>query len=53
MNRVMKSEKWAVYLILSLILIIATFNIVGSLTMLIIDKQRTLPFFTAWAQTGT
>jgi lipoprotein-releasing system permease protein len=40
MNRVMKSEKWAVYFILTLILIIATFNIVGSLTMLIIDKQK-------------
>jgi len=40
MNRVMKSEKWAVYLILTLILLIATFNIVGSLTMLIIDKQK-------------
>jgi len=34
-----KTEKWITYLILSFILIIATFNVVGSLTMLIIDKK--------------
>ncbi len=38
--RIMRSEKWATFLILSLILIIASFNIVGSLTMLIIDKRE-------------
>ncbi len=38
--RIMKSEKWATFLILTLILIIASFNIVGSLTMLIIDKKE-------------
>src|ERR1017187_8256689 len=37
--KILKSEKWAIYLILSFILIIATFNIIGSLTMLIIDKK--------------
>lgn len=37
--KIMKSEKWAVYLILSFILIIATFNVISSLAMLIIDKQ--------------
>ena len=36
----MKSEKWAVYLILTFILVIATFNVIGSLTMLIIDKKK-------------
>src|SRR5436190_8497391 len=36
----MKSEKWAVFLILAFIVLIATFNIVGSLTMLIIEKQK-------------
>ena len=35
-----KTEKWITFLILSFILIIASFNIVGSLTMLIIDKQK-------------
>lgn len=33
------TEKWVTFLILSFILIIATFNVIGSLTMLIIDKK--------------
>lgn len=38
--RIMKSEKWAIFLILTFILIIASFNIIGSLTMLILDKKQ-------------
>jgi lipoprotein-releasing system permease protein len=38
--KVMKSEKVAIFLILSLILVIASFNIIGSLTMLIIEKEK-------------
>ncbi|MDA9555411.1 ABC transporter permease [Pelobium sp.] len=38
--KILNSEKWAVYLILTFVLVIATFNIVGSLTMLVIDKQK-------------
>ncbi|HEX2970578.1 MAG TPA: FtsX-like permease family protein [Bacteroidales bacterium] len=38
--KVMKSERLAIFLILTLILIIASFNIIASLTMLIIEKQR-------------
>jgi lipoprotein-releasing system permease protein len=38
--KTMQGEKYAIYLILILILIIASFNIVGSLTMLIIDKKE-------------
>jgi lipoprotein-releasing system permease protein len=38
--KVMASEKWAVFLILSFILLIASFNVIGSLTMLIIDKKE-------------
>ena len=38
--KTMQSEKFATYLILILILIIASFNIIGSLTMLIIDKKE-------------
>jgi lipoprotein-releasing system permease protein len=37
---VLGSEKWMVYIILTFILIIAIFNIIGSLTMLVIDKQK-------------
>ena len=38
--RVMRSEKWAIFLILTFILIIASFNVIGSLSMLIIDKKK-------------
>jgi lipoprotein-releasing system permease protein len=38
--KTMQGEKYAIYLILILILVIASFNIVGSLTMLIIDKKE-------------
>jgi lipoprotein-releasing system permease protein len=38
--KVMRSERFAIFLILTLILIIASFNITGSLTMLMIEKQR-------------
>lgn len=37
---VLGSEKWMVYIILTFILIIAIFNIIGSLTMLVIDKLK-------------
>lgn len=38
--KTMQGEKFVTYLILILILIIASFNIIGSLTMLIIDKKE-------------
>ncbi len=38
--KIMKSEKWAIFFILSFILIIAVFNVVGSLSMLILDKRK-------------
>jgi len=38
--KILKSEKWAVYFILSFIIVIAVFNITGSLTMLIIEKKK-------------
>jgi len=38
--KIMQSEKWAVFLILSFILLIAAFNVISSITMLIIDKQK-------------
>lgn len=38
--RVMRSEKWATFVILAFILIIATFNVIGSLSILIIDKKK-------------
>ena len=38
--KIMKSEKLAIFVILTFILIIASFNIIGSLTMLIIEKKK-------------
>ena len=38
--KIMKSEKWAIFIILSFILVIAVFNVVGSLSMLILDKRK-------------
>ena len=38
--KVLNTERWAVYLVLTFILIIAICNIIGSVTMLIIDKQK-------------
>jgi len=37
--KIMLIEKWITYLILCFILLIASFNIIGSLSMLIIDKK--------------
>jgi len=38
--RVMRTEKWAVYCILTFIFIIAAFNLIGSIAMLVIDKKK-------------
>ena len=38
--KIMKTEKWAIFFILTFILIVASFNIIGSLTMLIIEKKK-------------
>jgi lipoprotein-releasing system permease protein len=38
--RIMRSEKLAVYLIVAFILLIASFNIFGALTMLMVEKQK-------------
>ena len=37
---VMQIEKWVIYGILSLILVIAAFNMIGALTMLVLEKQK-------------
>jgi ABC-type lipoprotein release transport system permease subunit len=38
--KMMQSEKWMIFLILCFILVIALFNMVGSLSMLMIEKQN-------------
>lgn len=42
--KIMKSEKLAIYLILTFILIIATFNLIGSLSIIMIDKKQDISF---------
>src|SRR5688572_13614337 len=37
---VMTLEKWAIYGVLTLMLIVATFTMVGALTMLVLEKQK-------------
>ncbi|HEY0732560.1 MAG TPA: FtsX-like permease family protein, partial [Chitinophagaceae bacterium] len=37
---VMRAEKWVIYAILSLILVVAAFNMVGALTMLVLEKKE-------------
>lgn len=44
---IMQTEKWAVYVILSFILIIAAFNMIGSLSMLVIEKQKDITILKA------
>ncbi len=45
--KIMKSEKWAVFLILSFIILVSAFNVVGSLIMLIIDKRKDMAIMEA------
>jgi lipoprotein-releasing system permease protein len=37
---VMQVEKWVIYAILALILAVASFNMIGALTMLVMEKQK-------------
>lgn len=44
---VMKAEKWAVYGILVLVLVIAAFNMVGALSLLVLEKQKDISILKA------
>lgn len=48
---VMRTEKWAVYAILLLVLIIASFNMIGALTLLVIEKQKDIAILKAMGAT--
>jgi len=39
------TEKWVTFFILSFIMVVATFNLIGSLSMLIIDKKNDISLF--------
>jgi lipoprotein-releasing system permease protein len=38
--KTMQAEKWAIFLILFFILLVASFNVVGTLTMLMLEKKK-------------
>jgi lipoprotein-releasing system permease protein len=37
---IMRAEKWVIYAVLSLILVVAAFNMIGALTMLVLEKEK-------------
>jgi len=37
---IMKMEKWVIYIVLTIILVVAAFNMVGALTMLVLEKKK-------------
>ncbi len=45
--KIIRTEKWAIFAILAFILLLAIFNVVGSLTMLILEKTRDIAVFQA------
>jgi lipoprotein-releasing system permease protein len=50
---IMRIEKWAVYVIMSFILVIAAFNMIGSLYMLVMEKQKDITILTAMGARST
>jgi lipoprotein-releasing system permease protein len=50
---VMRTEKWAVYAILLLVLCIASFNMVGALSMLVLEKQKDMAILKAMGAPAT
>jgi lipoprotein-releasing system permease protein len=44
---IMQMEKWIIFGILSLILVIAAFNIIGALTMLVLEKEQDIQILKA------
>jgi lipoprotein-releasing system permease protein len=49
--RIIKIERWAVFAILTFILIIVSFNIIGSLSMLVIEKKKDISILKAMGAT--
>lgn len=49
---VMQIERWSAYIILSLIIAVASFNLLGSLTMSVIEKTRDIGILKSMGATG-
>lgn len=50
---IMQIEKWVIYGILCLILIVAAFNMIGALTMLVLEKQKDITILKAMGATNS
>ncbi len=50
---IMGSEKWAIYAILVLVLLIASFNMIGALSMLVMEKQKDIAILKAMGAEGS
>ena len=50
---VMSTEKWVIYVVLTLILAVAAFNMVGALTMLVWEKQKDIHVLKALGASDT
>ena len=52
--KIMQVEKWIIFAILAMIMVIASFNLVGALTMMVLEKQKDIHVLHAMgANTGT
>ena len=50
--RIMQVEKWIIFCILALIMLVASFNLVGALTMLVLEKEKDIHVFNAMGATS-
>lgn len=50
--KIMKGEKWAIFLILVFILFVASFNLIGSISMLMIDKKEDISILQSMGATN-
>jgi len=50
---VMSVERWSAYILLCLIIVVATFNMLGSLTMGVIEKQRDIAVLKSMGMTAS
>ncbi len=51
--KVMQTEKWAVFGIFAFIVLIATFNLIGSVTMLMLEKKQDIATFRSMGAQGS
>jgi lipoprotein-releasing system permease protein len=50
--KIMQVEKWIIFAILAMIMVVASFNLVGALTMLVLEKQKDIHVLHAMGATA-